>query len=82
MTRDPCWCWHPVIDHAVEYGGCRRCGCPSSRAITREVSLDDWLVDWLVVCERYLEAYEAGTEEEALLTIIKEQRVVLGKMPK
>ena len=35
--HEPCACGHPVIDHAREYGGCRRavgsakCACKSTR---------------------------------------------------
>lgn len=29
--HEPCPCPHPVIDHATEYGGCRRCECKSPR---------------------------------------------------
>ena len=39
--HQPCGCGHPVIDHAAEYGGCRRaaglakCACKSVRPIVK-----------------------------------------------
>ena len=34
--HESCTCEHPVIDHAAEYGGCRKCDCKSIRSIFRQ----------------------------------------------